>query len=120
MDERRRRSPWLLKGTKTGKKRMIIQQDPARESSITLPRSDNRLYGLEYSYMFWMFLDDMTYRYGEWKHVLHKGSKSGWPLECQECGFIRAPTLFACTAILLKISESTWILKIFPLKSGFV
>mgnify|MGYP002037968511 CR=1 FL=1 len=29
--------------------------------------------------MFWMFIDDWTYKFGEWKHVLHKGSHDSWP-----------------------------------------
>ena len=27
-----------------------------------------------------MFIDDWSYKYGQWKHVMHKGNESSWPL----------------------------------------
>ena len=68
---------WIFQGTKTGKRRMVITQDPRLDESITLIRSENEESGIEFSYSFWFFVDDWTYRYGEWKHILHKGSESG-------------------------------------------
>lgn len=78
----RRRSPWILNGSKNAKKQMIIQQDPKKDNAVTLPRANNRLGGLEFSYSFWMHINDMSYRYGHWKHVMHKGNKKAWPLQC--------------------------------------
>lgn len=72
--------PWLLQGTKNAKKRMIISQDPNKDQSITLQRSKNEENGLEFSYCFWMYIDDWSYKYGKWKHVIHKGNKTSWPL----------------------------------------
>ena len=71
---------WLLNGTKDAKKRMVILQDPSKHDSKTLRRSKNEEDGLEFSYSFWMNVDDWSYRNGEWKHVLHKGNEKGWPL----------------------------------------
>ena len=73
-------TPWILKGTKSAKKRMIVLQDPSKHNSIELKRSKNEHDGVEFSYVFWMFIDDWTYRQGEWKHVMHKGTSSGSPL----------------------------------------
>ena len=73
-------SPWVLHGTKSAKKRMIVLQDPKRMGHITLQRSNNEYGGLEFSYAFWMFIDDWSYKYGEWKHIMHKGNESSWPL----------------------------------------
>merc|ERR1711991_242911 len=73
-------SPWILKGTKDAKKRMILLQDPSRMGSKTLGRSENEYSGLEFSYAFWMHIDDWAYKYGQWKHVFHKGNSSSWPL----------------------------------------
>lgn len=81
-DETKKRSPWILKASKNAKKRMIITQDPGKKNSVNLPRANNRLGGLEFTYCFWMYIDDMSYRYGQWKHVMHKGNKESWPLEC--------------------------------------
>jgi len=71
---------WVLDGTKSGRKRMVVLQDPRKYGAIPLERSDNQSGGLEYGYSFWMYIDDWSYKYGEWKHVLHKGNESAWPL----------------------------------------
>ena len=72
-------SPWLVKDTKNAMKRMIIEQDPTKDDSITLKRSQNELGGLEFSYSMWIFIDNWEYKYGSWKHILHQGSESSWP-----------------------------------------
>ena len=71
---------WLLNGTKDAKKRMVVLQDPSKDGAKTLRRSQNEEDGIEFSYCFWMFIDDWSYRNGEWKHVMHKGNEKGWPL----------------------------------------
>jgi len=73
-------SPYLLDGTKNAKKRLVILQDPSKAGSVTLERSVNESGGLEFSYSMWMFIDDWTYKYGKWKHILHKGNATSWPL----------------------------------------
>jgi hypothetical protein len=73
-------SPWLLKGTKRGNQRLVILQDPKKEGSVTLHRSNNETGGLEFSYSFWLFIDDWSHKYGSWKHIMHKGNSSSWPL----------------------------------------
>ena len=73
-------SPWLFKGTKRGNERLVILQDPSKEGSITIQRSNNEVAGLEFSYSFWLFIDDWSHKYGKWKHILHKGNSSSWPL----------------------------------------
>jgi hypothetical protein len=70
---------WILDGTKSAKKGKVISQDPSKIDSITLGRSDNEVGGLEFSYSFWLYIDDWAYKYGEWKHVMHKGNDSSWP-----------------------------------------
>jgi len=70
---------WILDGTKSAKKGKVISQDPSKIDSITLGRSDNEVGGLEFSYSFWLYVDDWAYKYGEWKHVMHKGNDSSWP-----------------------------------------
>lgn len=73
-------SPWILNGTKVGNKRMIVLQDPSKENAITLGRSENEKAGLEFTYSFWIHINDWSYKYGQWKHILHKGNDSSWPL----------------------------------------
>ena len=75
----KRDSPYLFKGSKNGKNSMIISQDPKAEGSITLYRSDDQDKGIEFSYTFWMMIDNLTYKTGEWKHVFHKGNNTSYP-----------------------------------------
>tara|TARA_B100000963_G_C22633079_1_gene676024 strand:- start:692 stop:1516 length:825 start_codon:yes stop_codon:yes gene_type:complete len=72
-------TPWLVKHTKSAMSRAIIEQDPSKEGAMTLARSQNESGGMEFSYSMWMFIDNWEYKYGQWKHVLHKGNESSWP-----------------------------------------
>ena len=72
-------SPWIIKGTVNGKNSQVITQDPKNENSITLYRSDNQEGGAVFSYSFWFAIENMEYKFGEWKHMLHKGNKTGNP-----------------------------------------
>jgi len=42
-------------------------------------RSKNELGGAEFTLAFWMFINDFSFKYGSWKHVIHKGNKNSWP-----------------------------------------
>ena len=76
-------SPWILKGTKEGKKAIVITQNPETDGSITAHRSKNEFGGLEFSYMIWIYIADVTQGKGtdtndripeEGQHILHKGN----------------------------------------------
>ena len=68
-------SPWIIKGSKNGKQAMSIPQDPKNPDSVTLYRSENQTSGMEFSYSFWMNVQDYKYnRGGNYKHIFHKGS----------------------------------------------
>jgi hypothetical protein len=72
-------SPWIVKNNKNAKNSLVITQDPSNENSITLYRSDNQQSGIQFSYVFWMVIENMEYKFGEWKHVFHKGNKTSYP-----------------------------------------
>tara|TARA_B110000879_G_scaffold209588_1_gene297694 strand:- start:86 stop:892 length:807 start_codon:yes stop_codon:yes gene_type:complete len=74
-------SPWVFKGTKDAKTRMVILQDPTKYGAITLPRSENEYAGLEFAYMLWIHIDDWSKNENKMKHILHKGNSSGEPLQ---------------------------------------
>lgn len=75
----KRDNPWLIKGSKNAKNSLVIPQNPSEEGSITLYRSHNQDKGMEFSYSFWMMVDNFTYKSGEWKHIFHKGNNTGYP-----------------------------------------
>ena len=72
-------SPFIIKGTINGKNSQVITQDPKDENSITLYRSDNQEGGAVFSYSFWFVIENMEYKFGEWKHMFHKGNKNANP-----------------------------------------
>ena len=54
------------------------------KTSVVLPgrlfhKSHNELAGTEFTYCFWMYINDWSFKYGQWKHVLHKGNANSWP-----------------------------------------
>ena len=50
-----------------------------------LYRSDNKN-GIEFTYSFWFVIENMEYKFGDWKHMFQKGTKHHIP--------IRAPGVF--------------------------
>lgn len=76
----RRGSPYIVKDTKDAKKRVVLGQNPKTDGHVNLPRSNNESGGIEFSYSCWLYIDDFSYKLGQWKHVFHKGNESSWPL----------------------------------------
>lgn len=66
-------APFLINGTQSGKNSMVIPQDPNNPESIIVYRSDDEDGGLEFSYDFWIIIDNFSYRTTDMKHVFHKG-----------------------------------------------
>lgn len=71
--------PWLVKGTKECKNQLIVYQDPKTDGSQTLKRSKNEGDGIEFTYTTWIYVNDWSYKYGDWKHIFHKGNSDSWP-----------------------------------------
>ncbi len=67
-------SPILVNGMKDAKKPLVISQNPRLPNSIPILRSDNQDNGIEFTYSVWMFIDNLTYLHGKYKHVFHKGN----------------------------------------------
>ena len=57
-------------------KAVIIEQDPKVKGSIPILRSDNERYGTEFTYSVWIFIDDINYKSGQYKHIFNKGSET--------------------------------------------
>ena len=73
----------LINGTVNSRKKFIqISSDPESVNYIPIARSTNAEKGIEFTYMFWMFVDDFNYKSGYWKHVMHKGNTTSWPDRC--------------------------------------
>jgi hypothetical protein len=72
-------SVWIIEQNKNAKHSVVITQDPNNDNSITLYRSDNEENGIEFTYSLWFLIESMDYKFGEWKHIFHKGNKSTYP-----------------------------------------
>jgi hypothetical protein len=67
-------SPHLLNGMIDAKQSMVITQDPSSSQSITIYRSMNAADGIEFTWSVWIFLEDLQYLSGQYKHIFHKGN----------------------------------------------
>jgi len=71
-------SPYLLEGSKNAKHALVVSQDPANPSYVPMPKSDGQD-GIQFTYDFWIMIENFEYKTGEWKHVFHKGNASSYP-----------------------------------------
>lgn len=69
-------TPWLISDTKSGSSG--TKQIPGS----LLPRSDDGQYGVEFTYAFWLYINNNNVNYNptQYKHIFHKGSSTGYPL----------------------------------------
>lgn len=74
-----RRNPWIIDGVREAKAPLVLTQDVNSEGSLPILRSDNEDEGIEFTYSFWFIIRDWRYKYGEWKHIFHKGNRTSWP-----------------------------------------
>ena len=68
------RSPHLLDGMVDGKQLVIFPQDPNISGAKTITRSVNARDGIEFTWSTWVFIDNLQYNNGKYKHVFHKGN----------------------------------------------
>ncbi len=67
-------SPYLVKGMVDAKQMINIPQDPNLNNSITITRSVNEDDGIEFTYSVWIYIDDLEYNKGNFRHIFHKGN----------------------------------------------
>lgn len=67
----------LLDSTKDAATEMVISQDPSLDDSITIQRSDNEEGGIEFTYSFWLYVNDWYSQSDGEQHVFHKGEQAG-------------------------------------------
>lgn len=70
------RTPFLIDGMKDARSMSVVQQDPSLNGSKTVVRSNDEDFGIEFTYSVWMYVDDLEYKKGQYKHVFHKGNDS--------------------------------------------
>jgi hypothetical protein len=69
-------SPHLIDGMVDGKQMLIFPQDPSSQGSKTIIRSVNENNGIEFSWSVWVYINDLQYNNGIYKHIFHKGNNN--------------------------------------------
>lgn len=67
-------SPILIDGMIDSKQMVIIPQNSSSSGAIPIQRSVNEKDGIEFTWSTWIYIDDLTYKQGQYKHVFHKGN----------------------------------------------
>lgn len=68
-------TPYLINGMKDATEMMIIPQSIADRSAKPIMRSKNEYEGIEFTYSFWIYVNDLVYKEEtDFRHVFHKGS----------------------------------------------
>jgi len=71
-------SPYIIYGMKDATQSMTIPQTFGDKSSVPIYRSKDQYDGIEFTYSFWMYVNDPEYNETtDFKHVFHKGSTMG-------------------------------------------
>ena len=70
------KSPYLIRGRKQNTKELTtIPQDPGDgANAITIVRSANEKYGIEFTWSTWIFISGLAYKSGSLRHIFSKGN----------------------------------------------
>jgi hypothetical protein len=67
-------SPHLLNGMIDAKHYKVIQQDPSVDGAKPILRSNDQEDGIEFTWSVWIYIDNLDYKAGSYKHIFHKGN----------------------------------------------
>lgn len=67
-------NPRLIKGMIDAKQMVTIPQDPNMKGSIPVLRSRDQRDGIEFTWSVWLYINDLTYKEGQYRHIFHKGN----------------------------------------------
>jgi hypothetical protein len=67
-------SPKLINGMVDAKQLIVIPQDPSSTGAVTIDRSVNASDGIEFTWSVWIYIDDLTYKSGNYRCIFYKGN----------------------------------------------
>jgi len=67
-------SPHLLDGMVDAKQMLVFTQDPSSNGAVTIHRSVNANDGIEFTWSVWLYIENLQYQEGKYKHIFHKGN----------------------------------------------
>jgi hypothetical protein len=97
-------SPHLIDGMVDAKQLIVFPQDPADSSAVTIYRSVNENKGIEFTWSVWIFIEDLKYLQGQYRHVFYKGNsdleKNGMNFPNNAPGLYIAPNTNALVVMM--------------------
>jgi hypothetical protein len=69
-------SPHLIDGMVDAKQLLIFPQDPSNNNAVTIYRSVNAKDGIEFTWSVWIYINELQYLEGQYKHVFYKGNSN--------------------------------------------
>ena len=69
-------SPTIINGMIDAKQLVVVPQNPLSNGSVTINRSINGPNGIEFTWSVWIFINDLTYNSGKYKHIFSKGNNA--------------------------------------------
>ena len=58
------------------KHQIVFPQDPSNNDAVTIYRSINENQGIEFTWSVWIFINNLQYLEGQYKHIFHKGNSN--------------------------------------------
>jgi hypothetical protein len=65
--------PYIVKGMIDGTNSKVITQDPKSKDTISIKRSNNQSSGIEFTWSFWIYLNDLGNDNSKYQHIFNKG-----------------------------------------------
>jgi hypothetical protein len=70
-------SPHLIRGMVDAKNAIIFPQDPSgNNNAVTIYRSVDESDGLEFTWSVWIFINNLQYLQGQYRHIFYKGNSN--------------------------------------------
>jgi hypothetical protein len=70
------KSPKLINGMVDAKQSIIFPQDPGDNGAVTIHRSVNGRNGVEFTWSVWIYINNMQYLEGQYRHIFYKGNSN--------------------------------------------
>ena len=77
-------NPHMIDGMIDARHMLVIPQDPSKDGAKPILRSNNQRDGIEFTWSVWIYIDDLDYGAGTFKHIFHKGN--------DDINYTQAPT----------------------------
>ena len=69
-------SPQLINGMIDATQMITFPQDPSSNGAATIYRSNNATDGIEFTWSVWIFINNLQYLEGQYKHIFYKGNNN--------------------------------------------